>query len=322
MTQRPLTSFLGLTLVIGALGSTPTAQAQRASAAAGNLEAGRGHFDRGVEYYRDGNINAALIEFKRAYDAAPNYRVLYNLGQVANALNDYVEAQRYFQRYLHDGGSEVDPERQAEVNAMISKLGGRIASITVICNVAGAQIYVDDVTVGTTPLARPLRVSAGTRRIAAALSGKPRSTRVVEAVGGERLNVELELVDAARPPAAPAPVAAEPDPSSGPGPVLWLGIATGALAISTGVVGLLAAQDGSKFHDALNRSTTASELNRLHDRAATKAIVTDLLLGATAITGGITLFVALTGSGKSDKPASASTKLNIGLGSVQVAGQF
>jgi hypothetical protein len=326
MNMRPLLVVLCLTLLsAGMSAAAQPAHAQRH--APGNVEAGRSHFDRGVDYYRDGNINAALIEFKRAYDAAPNYRVLYNLGQVANALNDYVEAQRYFQRYLQDGGAEIDAERRSEVNALITKLGGRIASITVFCNVDGAQIYVDDVPVGVSPLTEPLRVSAGTRRIAAALSGKPRSTRVVEAVGGERSSVEIEVVGAQQPTTGPAYASAEPAPSEGPGPVLWLGIATGALAVGTAVVGILAAQDGSKFHDALNRSTTASEINRLHDRAATKALLTDILLGATVISGGVTLFFALTStdSGKPDQPPTAAApraRLNVGLGSLELSGQF
>ena len=324
MNMRPLSVAFCLTLLIAGMSTVPR-QVRAQRHAPGNVEAGRGHFDRGVDYYRDGNINAALIEFKRAYDAAPNYRVLYNLGQVANALNDYVEAQRYFQRYLQDGGAEIDPERRAEVNALITKLGGRIASVTVICSVAGAQIYVDDVPVGVSPLAEPLRVSAGTRRIAAAVDGKPRSTRVVEAVGGERLSVEIEAVGAAHPAPGSAYTRSEPADTGGPGPVLWLGIATGALAVGTAVVGILAAQDSSKFHDALNRSTTSSEISRLHDRAATKALLTDILLGATAITGGVTLFFVLTGAGKPDKPPAAAApraRLNVGLGSLELSGQF
>jgi hypothetical protein len=310
------------TLVLLATGGLQTASAQRA--AASNVEAGRSHFDRGVDYYRDGNTNAALIEFKRAYEASPNYRVLYNLGQVANALNDYVEAQRYFQRYLDEGGSEIAAERRAEVYSVVTKLAGRIALVTVECNVAGAQILVDDVAVGTAPLAKPLRLSAGTRHLSAAMSGRPRTERVIEAVGGESQTVALEL--------APPPEAAEPKPSvvyretnssAVPGATIWLGVATGALAVGTGVMGYLAAQDGSKFHDALARSTTASEVSRLHDRAATKALVTDILLGATAVTGAITLFVALQGrKPEATERSNERAQLSLGLGSVQLSGHL
>lgn len=332
MTKRTLLAVLVSTSVLFGASGVDVARAQRGPRGGatadnvGNVEAGRNHFDRGVDYYRDGNINAALIEFKRAYAASPNYRVLYNLGQVANALNDYVEAQRYFQQYLDDGGSEIDPDRRAEVRAVVAKLAGRIARIRVECNVAGAQIFVDDVAVGTAPLREPLRVSAGTRKLSALSSGRPRVTRVVEAVGGEASTVSLEL-----PPlpakSAPAPAVVYRDrevkSATDPGAALWLGIATGALAVGTGVMGFLAAQDGSKFHEALRSSNNATEIEHWHDRAATKALVTDILLGATAVTGAITLFVALRGDKPDVQPdAQPRTQLSFGLGSVQLSGRL
>jgi hypothetical protein len=183
---------------------------------------------------------------------------------------------------------------------------------------------VDDVAVGTSPLAKPLRVSAGTRRLSATISGRPRVTRVVEAVGGESLTVALELAPAAAPvETKPSVVYRESSGSSIPTATIWLGITTGALAVGTGVMGFLAAQDGSKFHDALDRSTTASEINRLHDRAATKALVTDILLGATAVSGAITLFVALQGSkAEADDASKERAHLSVGLGSVQLSGHL
>src|SRR5262245_61950348 len=39
-------------------------------------------FDRGYELYEEGEYPLALIEFNRAYELVPNYKVLYNIGQV------------------------------------------------------------------------------------------------------------------------------------------------------------------------------------------------------------------------------------------------
>lgn len=302
----------------------------RAQPTAVDMDAGRRHFDRGVEYYRDGNINAALIEFKRAYAAAPNYRVLYNLGQVSNALSDYTGAQSYFQKYLTDGGDEIDGARKRDVETTLAKLAGRITTITITCNVDGAELFVDDVSVGTSPLPEPVRVSAGTRRIAAAVSGRPRAARVIEAAGGESLTVGLELEAELEPGqtlvrnTSTAPKQTET--SSGPSASLWLGIATGALAAGAGVMGTLAAIDGSKYHDALHRPATSGQLESLHDRAAAKGIATDVLLGATVIAGTITVISLLSEGGEDRAPKAAQqtrdAHVSIGPGSVQLTSHF
>jgi hypothetical protein len=298
-----------------------------AQPSAADLESGRRHFDRGVEYYRDGNINAALIEFKRAYAAAPNYRVLFNLGQVSNALSDYTAAQSYFQKYLHDGGDEIDSARRRDVETTLGKLAGRITTLSLSCNVEGAELFVDDTSVGKSPLREPVRVSAGTRHLAAMVPGRPRVTRVIEAAGGETLSVKLELAPAPHElsPMARSTPATSTVTSSGPGASLWLGIATGALAVGGGVMGTLAAIDGSKYHDALHRMSTPGEINSLHDRAQTKGIVTDILLGATVVTGAITVVMLLSEGGEDRAPQAArphAAQLSFGAGSLQLTSRF
>ena len=319
--------FLRSLLFVALLGAGGLARAQ--DAAGSNPESGRNHFNSGVEYYRDGDLKGALIEFKRAYAASPNFRVLYNLGQVSSELRDYVEAQRYFQRYLRDGGGDIDPSRRREVESSIAKLSGRIATVVVSCNLEGAEVFVDDVSVGRTPLDQPLKLSVGTRRISAAISGSRRVTKVVDAGGGETVFVQLELAP------APAAVAATTDQpgrarettaSSKPSTALWIGIGAGALAVGAGVMGSLAAIDGAKYRDAIHRRSTADEIDSLHSRAATKALITDILLGATAVAATVTLVVALN-EGSSDDVApesreheSASAWLTVGPGAVSVAG--
>ncbi|RYE85226.1 MAG: hypothetical protein EOO75_17190, partial [Myxococcales bacterium] len=101
-----LASLTGLTLV----------GAPRPAHAAPNeaQEEGRQRFKRGVEFFKEGDYNAALVEFRRAYEVAPSYRILYNLGQTSYELQDYAGALTAFTRYLKEGGAEVDAARRAE----------------------------------------------------------------------------------------------------------------------------------------------------------------------------------------------------------------
>jgi hypothetical protein len=299
------------------------AAADGGGAAANDVDVARVHFKNGVDSYRDGDLSTALIEFKRAYAAAKNYRLLYNLGQVSDELRDYTEAERYFREYLREGGDEIDAARRQEVQAALIKVTGRIAALVLTTNATGATFYVDDAAVGDAPLRDPVRVSAGRRRVSATLAGYPRITQMVDAAGGETLVVHLEF---------PAQLASSPNAvalattggaeaaHSNPA-VLWLGIGSGVWAVSTAVMAYLAYQDGADYRAALERKTTHAELDDLSSQAKTKAVVTDVLLGATVVATGLTLYIAL--SHDSERPPEQrAAQLRIGPGSLSMRAAF
>src|SRR5580698_10681100 len=82
------------------------------------------HFDRGVAMYGEADYRAALVEFKKAYEIAPNAAVLYNLGQTYYQLQNYAEALGAFQQYLAQSGDS--PSHLAEVQAAINTLKARV----------------------------------------------------------------------------------------------------------------------------------------------------------------------------------------------------
>ena len=153
--MRRLNRALALVLTLAV---STTAYAQKTDEA-------RSRFGRGVELFKENDYRAALIEFKRAYELAPNYKVLYNLGQTSLELQDYASALKTFEQYLREGGKDVPSKRKAEVEAELGKLRTRVAKITVEVNVEGAEVSIDDIVVGRTPLTEPLTVSAGRRKI-------------------------------------------------------------------------------------------------------------------------------------------------------------
>jgi hypothetical protein len=314
-------------LAVALLGAPLPAYAQSKGVAAPteDVDAARSHFKLGVDSYRDGDLTTAMIEFKRAYAAAPNYRLLYNLGQVARELRDYPEAERYFRTYLKEGGSEVDTPRKQEVETEIAKVSARIASLVISVNEPDAELFVDDVSVGHAPLADVVRVSAGQRRVSATRQGR-RVTRVIDAAGGETLVVELKLeaqplAVAAAPPSPPALRDAPPEKSHAA--TIALGVGTGALAVGAGVMAYLAGHDATSYRSALERKTDESELKSLSDGARTKALVTDVLLGATLACGVTTLVVALLNGSEERAPeAEKATALGVGPGSLSLTSRF
>jgi hypothetical protein len=151
------------------------------------------HFERGVKLYDEQDWRAALIEFERAYATAPHFAVLYNIGQCRYQLLDYAGALTAFERYLALGGAQGPADVVARVKATVEDLKARVARVVVAASVDDAEITVDDVVVGKTPLASPLVVSEGRRKIAASKDGYATATRLVDLAGNDATEVTLRL---------------------------------------------------------------------------------------------------------------------------------
>jgi hypothetical protein len=278
----------------GAPAAPGPARAEAPSAAA--LEAGRAHFQRGIEFFKEGDYRAALVEFKRSYDTAPSYRILYNIAQSSTGLQDYAGALRAFERYLSEGGAEIDAERRAQVQAEVRRLRARVATVEIDVNVPGAEVFVDDVPVGHAPLKGPVLVSAGMRRFGASKPPAAPVSRVVELVGGDSRRVSLALVD-------PEAASKAPDdrPAGGPRPApswpsgvpFWASLAaTGALGAGTAVVGVLALQERRSLDDAFE-GYDVDTIDSVRSRARALAVTTDVLGVATVVAGGVTAYFAV-----------------------------
>jgi|GEM_PF-522658 len=303
-------------------GETP-AGASASAAATANVEKARQHFQRGIDSYRDGDLATALIEFKRAYSTAPNFRLLYNLGQVSADLRDYPAAERYLSQYLEESRNALDEARKLSVQDELAKVRARIAYVHLTSNVEGAEVLVDDVLVGRTPIQAPVHVSTGRRRITGRAPGHAPVTQIVDAAGGEDVPVTLHLQPipstlAERPVVTP-PVYRR----GGTRKPLLLGLAIGAGVLAAGgaVFAYLAESDAVEYREALQRKTSSSELKDRADGAKTYALVTDFLLGAALLTATVGTVVLLS-SDIENKDQAKATQLRLGLGHIQLSKKF
>jgi hypothetical protein len=254
-------------------------------------------FQKGLEFSKDGQHRAALLEFKRAYELVPSWQVLYNLGQASRELKDHASALGWYERYLVEGGSGIPPKRKKEVERAVAELRPKVASLRVSTSTAGAEVLVDDLPMGVTPLAQPLRVNAGRLKLTVTLKGYLPVQRIVEVAGAEEQELSLELVPLNPTPAAsesptlapavatleqrpPSPPPAERD-SLGPWPWLMVGT-TGALGVTTAILGARALGLQSDYEQELQLRTTRTELDDLRSSAKSFALATDVVAGVTA----------------------------------------
>jgi hypothetical protein len=311
-------------------------------------------FQRALDLYEEGNFDAARAEFQRAYDIAPNFKLLYNLGQIDFELHDYPAALAAFEKYLADGGAKIPEARRAQVELDIEKLKARVARVDVTADVAKADVFVDDMQVGSTPLGRSVLVSAGRRKITVSKSGYFSVTRWIDVAGGDASQVSIELSESApsRAPLAPsslispsARIGASPSLSdplvssaahvlgpSAPGPnapdtgggrgFLWAGWAlAGSLAVAAGVTGGLAYASSRDLVDERNRQgASRADLDRKSSEVRDLALATDIIGGSALIAAGVT-FVATVSRGP-DKSETASLRIVPSLHEVCLSGQF
>lgn len=287
------------------------------------LDEAKAHLQSGTQLYDENNFRGALVEFQKAYELAPSWRILFNIAQVEMELQDYAGALKAYTRYMKEGGPDVPADRATQVNAEIERLRGRVGFL-VVQTAPGAQVLVDDVQVGYAPLPDPVPVSAGQHRVTVAINGKDPVSRVFDVAGRENVTAALELdVTAPPPPGKPVVSATTPAPS---GPksrtpiyVAW-GI-TGGLAVGAGVFAFLA--HGASDDLATLRATypvTHDQLQAQKDKTVRDAAITDVLTGAALVSAGVALYFTVTRSGHAEK--ERAVRLDVTPTGVAVAGVF
>jgi hypothetical protein len=293
-------------LALAAMGVPSAARAEPPQPAPEQAAAADGHFRQGVALYKEQSFAAALVEFRKAYAILPDWHVLYDIGITQVALKDDAGAFTAFTRYLREG-STISDKRKAEVEASLERVRDRIGTLRVAVNREGAEITVDDVSVGKSPLSEPLVVNIGPRMVVATLPGGQKASRLVDVASRDSVSVDLEFAGEAQPipvgtvavPSTSPEQATLPPPDAAPRPhqpdYLWVGVVTTAALTAGGVVtGLLALKAKSDSDSDVSQfGTTASALQDANSQKRTFAAVTDALLGSAVVAGGITLYFAL-----------------------------
>jgi hypothetical protein len=286
---------LALGTILGAM-SAPALAADTASAGA--------HFERGVALYGEADYKAALTEFKRAYEMAPNPLVLYNIGQTQFQLRNYSAALTSFERYLAEAGA--NPPHAQEVQHSVEVLKTRVGRVDIDANVP-SEVLIDDEPQGKTPIAK-LLVSVGKHKVVAKHDGAPPQEKTIDVAAGDSVPVSFTF-DTAPKPAPAASVTLPPaTPEERPPYATIAWVSAGALAVGAVVTGIVATSSASSLSDERESATATRErLDSLSSRTTTFGIVTDVLAASAVVAGGVALYFTLS------KPSSTKSASALGV---------
>lgn len=291
------------------------------SVAAQNLDEARTRFKRGTELYDEGNYRGALIEFQSAFEASPNFKLLYNIGLVHLALQDYARAVQSFTRYLNEGGAEIPPARRVEVTKEIERLSPRIGKL-IIETASGAEVLLDDERIGFAPLPGPVSANTGRHKIGVVVGGKE-VTRIIDLAGQQNLTVAIANEAVAPKSAAPVevvqkqPQQATTPPGVRPAVIVAWSVTAAAAFTALSFVGLAASASTELVSLRATFGVTKLALEDQATKSRNLAIVADSLMGATVVAAGVALWVTVSGAS-----APATTSLGVGPSGVVVRGEF
>jgi hypothetical protein len=308
-----LAMFASLVLLGSTAGPISVA---RADAQAPISEASK-HFQRGVQLYAEADYHAALVEFRRAYEIAPNPTVLYNIGQTYYQLQNYAAALVALGRYLNEAGPSAAHRR--EVEQTVDTLQARVGKVAVTSNTPGLDITVDDELIGKTPLDEPILVSVGRRKITALRDGRPVENRYVDVAAGDTVKLAISSGAADIPASGPTPgiggtttTPSVPTKSSTVGwwitgglGAVWL-ITAGAAYVESRSLADERAKVGAKRGDLDSKASLVSALSLTADISGVLAIVA----------GAFTIKISLSES------SSHETHVSIAPNGIQFAGKF
>jgi len=254
--------------------------------AADGKEEAKAHFANGVDLFKNGDFDAALIEFRTAYDAKPHFAVRYNIGITLYKLHLYGESHEELVAYLDEGGDDVPAEKRVEVEEIIGKLEALLGTLTVDCAVEGAKLVVD----GEPRISWSLRLDVGSHEVEVAAPGHETFKTTVDLAGGAAVEIHADLVPEQGGGQEPGPVEPPGTPGKGVPPAAFWSMmgATGALAVAAGITGGLVIKQDRDYADLAFEDDWRSA----QARGKRLMIAADVLWPAAAAAGIATIVMA------------------------------
>ncbi len=310
--------MLGLALSVFAASAPRQARAEgpaTAAPATRDVDEARRRFQRGVQFYKEGDFRSALVEFEEANRVVPSFRIFYNIAQTCEELQDFAGATKALKSYVREGGKGVPADRMRLVEDDLRRLEAHVARVEITASEPGVAVLLEGerkLDIGKTPFAEAVLLNSGTWELTAQKEGFESHVERFTVAGGDTRRVVLEmttraapspmvLVPTTLPPVAlpPSPPLLAPPPTRSMTPV-WIAVGvTGALVVGASVTGGMALAASADYRSKLGTlGASASSIASAGDSARALALASDLQTGGAvvgAIVTGVLYFTRLRG---------------------------
>lgn len=105
----------------------------------------KARIEGGKKAFSRGDYDAAIQEFKAAFDIKPSGAVLFNIAKSFERMSRYEEAIDYYQQYLDLDPNATDrPDVEEQIRRLKKSIRERFQELSVSSEPPGADIYLDD----------------------------------------------------------------------------------------------------------------------------------------------------------------------------------
>jgi hypothetical protein len=143
--------------------------------------------------YEDGDYAGAYTKLESAYLASKDPRLLWNMAACEKALRHYANVMNLLERYLKEGGAVIGADERQATHELVETVREFVNELRLDVQPAGVEVYLDGVKAATTPLAGPLRVDMGKRKLRFQKQGFIPHETEMDLAGGKSVELSVQL---------------------------------------------------------------------------------------------------------------------------------
>jgi hypothetical protein len=254
-------------LLVSALFITGSSAAQPKPGAATptGVEALAGElFDKGNVFYKQSRWAEAEVQFQKAWDVRRGFDIAANLGDCELQIGQVREAAEHLAYAIREFPLSGKTALRERLQKRFAEAREQVGILKVSADAEGAELVIDGLVVGRSPLSSEVFVDPGVHAVEARLTGYEEARASLEVPKGSSKEVRLVLEKKIAPPPPPlpsstigAPIA--PPPPGGPSkPILISGGATAGVGVVAGVIFTVLANGKAKSARDATQSLVAT----------------------------------------------------------------
>jgi hypothetical protein len=175
-----------LALAVAITLALPSALATAPRTAFAQQDAYKQHMENGVKLFQDKNYDAAIVEFKAAYEAKPKASPLVNIALCYKAQFAYPKAIASLEKALAAHGDTMDAGDKKAAQDAIDEMRKLLAYVTVTVTPKEATLVVDGEDQAAGVAGKPIPLSPGSHKFGAKMEGYATAEQSISVASGDK----------------------------------------------------------------------------------------------------------------------------------------